>query len=140
MMVGGSVSVTLDPGGNPVFVGSGLALAWARATVNAALAQLPPIPNVGDTSPPYRPEAPVTPADREISLKARRLLIEDKARDANVIGPMLVAYLQANAAVDLDPGRARVDGQSVGRLPDGTPIQPPAAPVLLPLTGTVSLT
>jgi hypothetical protein len=143
-LVGGNVSVDLDANGDPLFSGSGLALEWARATILAALSQLPPLPSVGSTAPPYRPERPASATDRKLSLDARRLLFQEKARDANAVAPMLVAYLQANAQVDLAQVRARVAGVSVGRTPNpnaaDVPINPPASAVDLPLVGAPRIT
>jgi hypothetical protein len=143
MLTGGAVVVSLDANGGPVVVGTGLAVQWAHATVTAALAQLPPLPQVGGTAPPYRPEAPATTADRALALKARQLLFEDKARDANAIAPILIAYLKANAEVDLSPVTAKVENVSVGRTPNplaaDTPIRAPQSPVYLPLAGTARI-
>jgi hypothetical protein len=139
MMNGGSVSVGVDPNGLPVFVGTGLALEWARATINAALATLPALPQVGDTSPPYRPEQPVSAQDRQHALNARKALFEDKARDANAIAPVLVAYLTANAELRLSGVLAKIENVSVGRTPNllaaDTPIKPPTSAVFLPVEG-----
>jgi len=142
-LVGGTVAVTLDMNGAPVFAGSGLALAWAQASVAALLASMPALPTVGDTSAPYRPERPVTADDRARAIAARAVLFADKARDANAVAPMLVAYLQANAVVALG-GVTSTLQVSAGQVPNpntpGTPITPPAAPLALPLKGTGTLT
>jgi hypothetical protein len=138
-LVGGSVSVGVDSNGQPVFAGNGLALEWARGTVTAALATLPPLPQVGDTSPPYRPEQPVSAQDRQHAINARKTLFEDKARDANAIAPVLVAYLTANAELRLNGVLAKVENVSVGRTPNplavDTAIKPPTSAVFLPVEG-----
>jgi hypothetical protein len=141
-MQGGTVSVTVDPNGQPQFVGAGLALLWAQATVGALLPILPALPALGATSPPYRAERPATQGDRDHSIAARRTLFEDKARDANAIAPVLVAYLQANASVVLQGVTATV-AVSLGQTPSpnnpATPIAPPSPAVSLPLSGTGTL-
>jgi hypothetical protein len=139
MMNGGSVTVGIAPNGQPILAGSGLALEWASATINAALATLPPLPRIGDTTPPYRPEHPVSALDRQHAINARKALFEDKARDANAIAPVLVAYLTANAELRLSGVLAKVDNVSVGRTPNplaaDTPIRPPTSAVFLPVEG-----
>ncbi len=139
---GGTAEVVVDGNGQPSVTGSGLALVWAQATVAAALAELPPLPDVGSTAAPYRAERPATQSDRDRAIAARLLLFQDKARDANAIGPALVSYLIANAQVSMANVSAEVT-VSVGEVPTpntpGTAITPPASAVSLPLAGTGTL-
>lgn len=141
-MQGGSVTVTLDATGQPKFMGTGLALAWAQATIAALLATLPPLPILGATTAPFRPERPVAQADIALAIGARSVLFQDKARDANAIAPMLVAYLQGNAQVVLANVTATV-AVSMGTTPNpntpGAPIGAPSPAVALPLSGTGAL-
>jgi hypothetical protein len=141
---GGSVSVIVDSSGQPNLSGSGLALSWAQATVAAALAELPPLPALGSTAAPYRPERPATQSDRDHAIGARRTLFQDKVRDANALGPALVQYLTGNAQIALGSVTAQIANVSVGAVPNpntpGVAISPPPAPVSLPLSGTGTLT
>ena len=93
---------------------------------------------------------PDTPLEVKQQLNAQRIAarlgtLRGWAKTANEIGPPIVAYLQANAVVSLINVHATVDtGDSVGRLPavltPGDPIDGPAAPVDLPVTGAGAVT
>lgn len=67
------------------------------------------------------------------------------AKQANELGPPIVAYLQAEARVPLANVKATVSTSArAGRLPStlnpGDPIDPPSAAVLLPVTGDAGAT
>ena len=141
-MQGGNVTVTVDASGQPQFAGTGLALLWAQATIGALLQELPALPVLGSTAPPFRTERPAAQTDINLAIGARRVLFADKARDANAVASMLVAYLQANAQVVLTNVKATVS-VSVGTTPNpndaGAAIVPTSPPAALPLTGTGTL-
>lgn len=157
-MTPGSVTVN----DNESHTGDGLALALYLATkaahkhelANPAAFDEPPW-----TNPPPLPETASEEVKNSIlSAKAKSLvkMKEDAVKmrldtlrrwalDATVIGATVVTYLQAHAVVSLADVKATVDTvASVGRLPatsnPGDPIDGPAAPVDLPVTGAAAAT
>lgn len=76
---------------------------------------------------------PQVPASAKLSLK------RGNAELSQAIASAVIAYFVSNTVL---AGNAHVTSQSVGRIPDnpvaGTPIDAPAAPVDVPLSGGIS--
>lgn len=153
-MIGGSVSIaqTINPDGTfeEVETKSGLAGAMYDAlkaanldSYNTTMADMDtaiaaPRSHLSEDTNPKLSEvrAQLRQSKAETSLGIKR----GWAKQANELGPPIVAYLQANAVVSLASVKATVsDAASVGRLPatltPGDPIDPPSAAVDLPVTG-----
>jgi hypothetical protein len=121
-MTGGFVTVKDDESHQ----GTGLALAMYEALKGTL--ELPPVPKLGDTSPPYSAARPVIQADIDLVREQRVKLLRRTAAEAAALGMATVQYLKAHAVVV-------VTNESLGRLPSnvaaGQPIQGPASPVTL---------
>jgi len=121
-MEGGFVTVKDDESHE----GTGLALAMYDAL--KATLELPAVPKLGDTTPPYSAARPVMQADIDLVREQRVKLLRRTAAQAAAMGVATVAYLQAHAVVV-------VTNQSLGRLPAnvkaGEAIQGPTSPVTL---------
>lgn len=141
MMQVGTVTVTgLDGSNNPVLGpgAGGMALAIYQAIAAEEAGDLPGVPTLGQTSPPYSAQRPATPDDVQIFREMRLSVAQRWASRARALAKGIVEYIQANAEVDLASAYAAVTTESLGRTPDpllaDTPIEPPSSPVHVPLT------
>lgn len=157
-MIGGSVTVADDE----TVTGDGLARAWFDAFVASFASTLPPVPThdeardglraerkqAADRNPSTTPYVEPTEADitaRIQGAKTRRLqALRGWTSLPNLLAPPTVAYIQANAVVDLAAVVATVSSQQVGRTPNpnnaNTAIQAPSSPVTLPVTNGAATT
>lgn len=128
MMIAGSVTVASDE----THTGTGLALARYEADKASMVAagMLPSLPLLAATTAPYSTARPVEQTDIDLTKAGRLAVLREAARRATASAAADVAYLQANAS-------ARVTTEVLGRTPDpndpGADIQPPAAPVDIPI-------
>lgn len=144
-MIGGSVTVADDE----TETGTGLALALylARKAASAdTLAKLDPTTVLAQLPKLNEPGQESAKAATIDGLKNARLdLLRGLAADANVLGPTVVAYIQANAEVSLTSvvatvGTSAVVGRMSNPVAPDVDIQGPSAPVALPVTGPAGVT
>lgn len=139
-MIGGSVEVSE----NESHSGSGLALALyeaRKAASSTLLSNLDPVAKLAELPRLSEPGMEAAKTATIAGLKKARLdLLRGLADDANLLGPVLIDYIQAHAEVSLAGVVATVEtSASLGRAPDpltpNAPIKGPLSPVSLPVTG-----
>ena len=96
-MVAGSVSVADDESRT----GSGMALALYDA--DHATLDLPAVPVLGSTIPPWNSTFPVSPSDVAQAKAGRLGILRERARQANAYAAAVVSYIQAHATAGGDP-------------------------------------
>lgn len=136
-MQGGTVTINEDGS----YDGTGLAKAIFLAIHEQRKSQLAAISDAFNNSL----STPGLSDAEQAALKSQRdaqvvALLRLWASDANALGPAIVTYIQANAAVSLTSVKATVStSASVGTVPNpvvaGDPIDPPGTAVDLPVTG-----
>jgi len=99
-MTAGTCAIATNSDGTPAITGTGLAVALATALVanDPQLAQLVPLPSLGQKTAPFTPLAPATAAliaARKTSISALYAHYQGQANSLAVI----VTYIQAHAAV-----------------------------------------
>lgn len=140
----GSVVVSVDSDGvitTPTLTGMAGALYTGMAAAFAS--DLPAVPVLGNTDPPFSAGRPVTAQDKANMVTSRRALANVWAKFANGLAPM-VTYIVGNAVVTPNSLAAHVTTESLGRTPSpnnaNVAIQSPTAPVDIPLTGAGAIT
>lgn len=139
----GSASVSVDSEGVITPTISGMAGTLYTGLAAAFASELPAVPVVGNTDPPYSAGRPVSAQDKVIAVVFRQKVASNWAKFANGLAPM-VTYIVANAQVIPDTLKAHVSTESLGRTPNpnnaATAIDHPTSPVDIPLTGAGAIT
>lgn len=117
----GTVTITMS-GETPGYSGSGLALALAQARFDSWIADVRTRVYGGTFPPDFIANVQVT--------------ANYFARDATVVASAIITYLTANSVVSLSGAHAHVTSQQLGKTTTaGNPIDAPASPVDVPITG-----
>lgn len=139
----GSAAVSVDSDGVITPTISGMAGTLYTGLAAAFASELPAVPVVGNTDPPYSAGRPVTAGDKAIAVTFRQRVASNWAKFANGLAPM-VTYIVGNAEVAPNSLAAHVTSQSLGRTPSpnnaNVAIQAPTSPVDIPLTGAGAIT